>query len=509
MTLRTRLLLALLSLALLPTLVFTLFTLDELGRATDRWYLPVVDRALESGVEVSRTALTRVEATVLDRADDWAAGLAAAPLDAARRATLRAGLRQAGLDFAQVYVRDPLVPRWRLAEQVVPAGVLAADSMDFAADLDSALGADRLLRSRGGVLAAVARGPRDVAVVTGIRLTPDFFARVQQIGHARELYARLGVLVDVQRRYLWLLVVALFVAIAAGAFVLARALAGSMTRPLTSLAGAIGRVAGGELEVRVPEHGAIEMRTLAATFNDMASRLAGAREALARAEREAAWRDVARRLAHEIKNPLTPMRLSLHRLQRRIDAVPEADRAAVRDSIEALLQEVEHLTRLAERFAQYARLPEPRFETLELGELARAAMALHEPEHVRLRFVSEAAAPVRGDRLLLSRALHNLLLNACEASPPGSEVEVRTGRAGGEGWVEVLDRGPGLAPEVAARAFEPYVSTKNRGSGLGLPFVRDIAVQHGGSATIGNREDGGARARLALPLDEPGGPEPA
>jgi nitrogen fixation/metabolism regulation signal transduction histidine kinase len=287
---------------------------------------------------------------------------------------------------------------------------------------------------------------------------------------------------------------------ALGAFLLARTLAGSMTRPITSLSGALERVAAGELEVRVPESGAAEMRTLAAAFNDMAVRLAGAREALARAEREAAWRDVARRLAHELKNPLTPMQLSLFRLQKRVDVVPEKERAAVRDSLAALLQEVEHLSRLAEGFAQYARLPEPRFEPLELGELARAVAALHEPDHLKIRVVTGEPVRVQGDRLLLSRALHNLLLNACEASPAGAEIEVRTGREGGEGWVEVDDRGSGLSPELASRVFDPYVSTKDRGSGLGLPFVRDIAVRHGGRATLENRDGGGARARLVLPL---------
>jgi nitrogen fixation/metabolism regulation signal transduction histidine kinase len=242
------------------------------------------------------------------------------------------------------------------------------------------------------------------------------------------------------------------------------------------------------------------VRTLAASFNTMTERLEQAREALAQAEREAAWRDVARRLAHEIKNPLTPMRLSLHRLQRRADLVPDAERAAVRDSLDALLQEVEHLTRLAEHFSQYAHLPEPQREPLELGELARAVAALHEPEHVRVRSTPGAPVRVTGDRLLLSRALHNLLLNACEASPAGTEVEVRTGSGGREGWVEVLDRGPGLSAEVAASAFEPYVSTKNRGSGLGLSLVRDIAAQHEGRATLENREGGGACARLVLPL---------
>ena len=109
---------------------------------------------------------------------------------------------------------------------------------------------------------------------------------------------------------------------------------------------------------------------------------------------------------------------------------------------------------------------------------------------------------MRGDRLLLSRALHNLLVNAIEASPAGGGVELETGRDGAEAWVEVRDRGTGLDPTLAARVFEPYVSNKNRGSGLGLSLVRDIAVQHRGSVMLVNRDGGGARARLTLPLAE-------
>jgi signal transduction histidine kinase len=101
--------------------------------------------------------------------------------------------------------------------------------------------------------------------------------------------------------------------------------------------------------------------------------------------------------------------------------------------------------------------------------------------------------------LLLSRALHNLIVNAIEASPPGSTVELVSGRSDGEAWVEVRDRGPGLDPKLADRVFEPYMSTKNRGSGLGLSLVRDIARQHKGNVTLVDREEGGAVARLTLP----------
>ena len=498
MSLRARLLAALLSLALLPTLVFAVFTIDQLNRSTDLWYRPGVDQALDSAVEVTRTALTLLEATTLESADRWAAELGPLPLDAARRSKLRDGLRAAGLDFVLVYARTD--GGWRVAEQVVPRGVLAADTLDLAPELDAALQGSRLLRSPQGVLAGIAAAGPDAVVVTGVRLTPDFFERVEQVGQARGYYGQVAVLVDLQHRWVWLLVGALVVLVVVTAVLLARGLSRQMSEPLVTLTAAFGRVAEGDLDTRVAETGAPELRALATSFNTMTGRLAEAREGLARAEREAAWRDVARRLAHEIKNPLTPMRLSLHRLQKRADSVPEHDRIAVRASLAALLQEVEHLARLAEQFSQYARLPEPQHEPLDLAEVTRSAAALHEPGHVTLTVSCGRPAPVRGDRLLLSRAVHNLLLNACEASPEGGTVEVSVESGGAEARVEVLDRGPGLPAELAERVFEPYVSTKNRGSGLGLSLVRDIAAQHGGHVELENREGGGARARIVLPL---------
>jgi two-component system nitrogen regulation sensor histidine kinase NtrY len=258
-------------------------------------------------------------------------------------------------------------------------------------------------------------------------------------------------------------------------------------------------VAAGDLSARVRPEGAREVVTLGQRFNAMTERLGAAQDALREAEREAAWREVARRLAHEFKNILTPMSLSLHRLRRRTGEVSADHRPAVEESLLALKGGVEQLTRLAEQFSQYARLPEPRFERLDLDQLIRDAVRLHEREEVMLKMEGDGPVWVRGDGLLLARAIHNLVLNACEASPAGGVVEVRSHAEAREAVVLVLDRGPGLSPEVRDRLFEPYVSTKRRGSGLGLSLVRDIAAQHGGTITLEDREGGGARARLALP----------
>ena len=496
MSLRTRLFLALLALALVPTLVFAWFTFVQLDAATARWYQSGVEDALEAAAITNRTSLAHLEAAASERAHAWATRYTHLDADAHEQADARTEMQEAGLDFVQLYARDG--DGWRLTFTEV-ASLSPADTVDLSSELAAALRGEHVLRSPSGVLGAVSTRGDGVALVTGLWLNPAYWEQLNQVREAREHYARLGVLVEVARQRVGLSIAAMALLLLTLAVLLARALAGGMTRPLARLSGALAEVEDGGATVQLPETGPRELASLAASFNAMTARLAEARMALARAEREAAWRDVARRLAHELKNPLTPMSLSIHRLQKRFERVPEADRGAVRESLEAMLQELDHLTRLADSFAQYARMPEPRLEPLDLAALARSAAALHETARAVVRVEGVAPLPVRGDALLLSRALHNLIVNACEASPAGATVEVVTGGDADEAWVEVRDRGPGLDPSLAARVFEPWVSSKQRGSGLGLSLVRDIAAQHQGHVTLENRDGGGAVARLSLP----------
>jgi len=511
MSLRARLVLALMALALLPTVIFTAFTLDQLGRATARWFRPGVDRALDSGVEVTKSALTRLETTVLAAADECAVRLGGpapravpaspprAPVTGdARRAVVAGFLRGTGIDVVQFYRREP--QGWRMTGQVTPEGILLPDVFDFSSEIEPALLSTRVIRSDAGALGAVASLGADDALVAAIWVPPTFFADMDSVGEALGYYRQLGVVVDVQRRYVWLLVALVGVMIAVLALVLARGLAGQMARPLADLSGAIERVAAGDLRVRVEPRGAREMRTLGEGFNTMTASLAGAREKLQLAEREATWREVARRLAHEFKNILNPMSLSLYRLRRRTEAMAPEHRAVYEESLEAIDDGIHQITRLADQFSKYARMPEPHFEPLDLTEVVRAAGRMHEHERVHVLFQPGPPLPIRGDSLLLSRAIHNLLLNACEASPEDAEVRVRTRPDGDLAMLEVFDLGPGVPEELLGTIFDPYVSTKNRGSGLGLSLVRDVAAQHEGAAGIENEPAGGARAWLAIPL---------
>jgi len=184
LSLRARLFLALLTLALAPTLLFAWFTLVQLHAATSRWYQSGVERALDAAIETNRTTLTRLEATAMERADAWASRLPGIAADPAQRDAMRSGLRETGLDFAQVYERDSTA--WRLAATVVPAGVLAAGSPDLGTAIAAAMAGDRLIRSPAGVLAAVSPVSDGVALVTGVRLNPGYWEQIGEIREARE-----------------------------------------------------------------------------------------------------------------------------------------------------------------------------------------------------------------------------------------------------------------------------------------------------------------------------------
>ncbi len=492
MSLRTRLLLALLALALLPTLVFTLFTLDQLDRSIARWHRPGVERALDSGLEYGRGSLHRLETMVDAEARGFAAEWPKGKPDARQRAAMVARLERAGLDFVELYRRSD--SSWVRVDQVLPRSVLVGAPRDLSSEVGGAIESG-LLRSRAGALAGVAPLPDGAVLVCGIWVHPDFFVQVERLSQGAMYYRQLGVYVDLQRRLYWLLVAGMVIVVAAVAVWASLALAREMSKPIHDLAAGIERVAAGDLGARVEPEGTLELKSLGASFNTMAARLEVARSALQRAERESAWRDVARKLAHEFRNMLTPMRLSLQVLESETASDPGERRGAMQKSLTAALTEVEHLGRLADQFSQYARLPEPQLEKLDLVELVRAAAVMGGSQ---VTVIGNERVMVRCDRLLLSRALHNLVLNALEASPNGP-VEIAVNSDRNEVVIEVRDRGPGIAAEIGERLFEPYVSTKKRGSGLGLSLVRDIVTQHGGTVTIENREGGGAVARVTLP----------
>ena len=230
------------------------------------------------------------------------------------------------------------------------------------------------------------------------------------------------------------------------------------------------------------------------------------------AQRTAAWSEVARRLAHEIKNPLTPIQLSAERLQQKLEPKLEGiDQAMLVRSVGTIVSQVQAMKTLVNEFRDYARLPAAQLKPLELNALVREVLALYTEQQDAGRLHCDLAhdlPAIMGDESQLRQVIHNLVQNGLDAvvDRPDGRVTVRTEAArteqGGVRRVRlaVLDNGPGFAEKVLKRAFEPYVTTKSRGTGLGLAVVKKIADEHGAQVRIANLPSG---SRADPPAVEP------
>ena len=226
------------------------------------------------------------------------------------------------------------------------------------------------------------------------------------------------------------------------------------------------------------------------------------------AQRATAWGEVARRLAHEIKNPLTPIQLSAERLQAKLaDRLAPEHRETLVRATETIVSQVGAMQAMVDDFGEYARMPAPSLAALDLNALVGEVLALyeHSPATLATR-LDPRLPPVRGDGTQLRQVIHNLLQNAEDAlaDRPDPRIEVRTEHTGGLIRLSVTDNGGGFAESIMKRAFEPYVTTKPKGTGLGLAIVKKIIDEHHGTVSIENRTGGsgrsGAAVTIALPL---------
>ncbi len=222
------------------------------------------------------------------------------------------------------------------------------------------------------------------------------------------------------------------------------------------------------------------------------------------AQRSAAWGEVARRLAHEIKNPLTPIQLSAERLQFKLAGkLANGDADMLARGTQTIITQVQAMKRMVDDFRDYARLPAPVVAPLDLNELIGEVLGLYESSSAAIETrLDGGLPPILGDATQLRQIIHNLLRNAEDAleSLTGARIRIVTEVAGGYARLSIADNGPGFPPELLSRIFEPYVTTKARGTGLGLPIVKKIVEEHLGTIEISNAPEGGARIDIRLPL---------
>jgi len=303
-------------------------------------------------------------------------------------------------------------------------------------------------------------------------------------------------------RQLALGVVLLAAALAVGVAVV---LSGRIARPVRDLAGAAHALAAGESPRAVPAAGPDEVAELALAFNLMTEQLRESRERLLQAERVAAWREMARRLAHELKNPIFPIQLSIETLRRVLDqdtADPAAFRALFLESSDTILEELRVLRKIIEEFSDFARMPRPTPTPLDLNAVVDHTLDVYRPRADGVAVEADLSPdlpPVLADRDLVGRALGNLISNALDAMPEGGRLRVRTAAAAAGVTVEIEDSGPGLNEEQKTRLFTPYYTTKRGGTGLGLAIVQGIVSDHGGRIQVRSEPGEGTTFTLLFP----------
>ena len=467
----TRLAISFLLVALLPTLPLSLVVRDLLERRFGPAIADPLELALEAGLAESRAHLQQLRDQLQQRA-------------------------VALLDAEPVVLLDAL-GRTQPADSLAAFLAVRPDLLERAAGLPAGAPPERF----GDVL-VVAIAPGTTAPVIVMQPLP-----AGMVARAGELTDGLGLLRAVrgeQGRVVlsfvgpFLLVYGLLIVVALGAGLLWTR---QMVTPLEVLVGATRRVAQGELEFRVEAKGPGEVGELVRSFDTMVGRLAEQRRDLARLERAAAWRGMARTLAHEVKNPLTPILLAVQQARDSYRGDDPRHAAVLAECAEIVGEEVESLRRLVRSFGEFARLPRPE---LEEGDLAALARDLEHLYTGRLRLAG-GGAPLVGwfDAGALRRALINLVDNglaACREAGAPEEVEVHLAPTGPGARLEVRDRGAGIAAENLERIFEPDFTTKGDGMGLGLAIVQGIVAGHGGALRVQSEPGRGTTFTIELPL---------
>jgi two-component system nitrogen regulation sensor histidine kinase NtrY len=507
---RRRLALAIVLTALIPVLVATWWAGTTVRTAVARFYLPEIgvhlDRSLGLYQELARTvkSLMRQEAAAI-----------------AERAALRAAVkseepariqRELGLAFKEHPSLVTLVARDAAGKEL--GRVERERPLDAARE-------NRLEVVRPLAGSEDDEGPSLLAVFAASRARFDELSEMSQF---LDTYRKIERRREADEKSYVLAFVALLGLTIVAAVGVGSLLARNVSGRIAELAQATKLVAAGDLAVRVPEKGNDELSDLARGFNSMLTEVTDSRARIEYLQRIGAWQDMARRLAHEIKNPLTPIQLAVQEMHRRYDGSDPVFKKLLDTTLEIVEDEVGTLRRLVTEFSDFARLPQARLERADLADFLRELS--HQlgvadgdggdpelPEDLRsalrganieLDFeLPSSPARVSIDRQMLRRVMLNLIQNAAQALSPDGDAKRRIRvrlRADREFFVlDVEDSGHGIPEALRERMFDPYVTTKSEGTGLGLAIVKKIVMEHGGSIAALDSELGGARLRIRLP----------
>ncbi|MES1240356.1 MAG: ATP-binding protein [Acidobacteriota bacterium] len=504
-------------LSLIPVLALFFIATELLQGSIDRWFNTPLAPVLARGNAVAQAFYDRVESTSLRDAAIALRGIQGIDLERAEdrpRLTRRLQelLAELGLDVLAVYEGTEFVHA--VLDSQSGIADLPEPGRDFLGETARIGKAVRMGVPAGAagrlVLAGVSQGPQGgVTVVAGTLLDPLVAEQTDQLVRDFQAYRQLEVQKDDLRASHLLLFLMVTLLILLGSSWAGLYLAKRVTVPIQALAEGTRIITGGDLGYRVKVEADDELGVLVDSFNRMTAELASNKEELERSNEElmeanrlAAWNEAARRIAHEIKNPLTPIRLAAERMQVRKDQGDPGLGQAIDEGVEIIVREVEHLKEMVDEFSRYARMPRPRPAPVDLARLVGDTLGLYRDlkpgVEVESRIEEDAANAVL-DAEQVRRALINLLDNAVEATDAPGRVTVSARRENNHLEIRVADTGRGLPPGSREKLFLPYYSTKGRGTGLGLAIVHRIVTDHHGTIRVEDNQPQGTVFTVELP----------
>jgi two-component system nitrogen regulation sensor histidine kinase NtrY len=509
---RRRLALAIVLTALIPLLAAIWLAESTVRQTSARFYIPDVGAHLDKSLGLYQELARSVKALMRQEAAEIA---------------LRPALRRAASGTDHAALEAELRRAFSEHPTLVSLGARDADGKQLASvERDKPL--DPIRENRLDVSRPLSDLPEGE---DGPQLEAVFAANKSHFDELGEMSQFVDTYKQIERRresdersYLLafsaLLCITIVAAIGVGSF-----LARSVSRRIGELARATRLVGEGDLNIRVPEGGGDEIADLARAFNRMLGEVESSRSRIEYLQRISAWQEMARRLAHEIKNPLTPISLAVQEIHRRyVGSDPDYQRL-VDTTLEVVEDEVGTLRRLVGEFSDFARLPQASLERADLAEFLREQgarfglgnadrdssenaldelLSLGQATDIAVEFdVPQGPCEALIDAQMLRRVLINLVRNAAQALVNRSvtgRIVVRLAQEG-EFWnLDVEDNGPGIPAELRETVFDPYVTTKDDGTGLGLSIVKKVVIEHGGTIRAGQSTLGGARLRVRLPV---------
>lgn len=278
-----------------------------------------------------------------------------------------------------------------------------------------------------------------------------------------------------------------------------------ISRPVARLRDAAEELSGGDLSVRVKEGSSGEIADLLRSFNNMAEQLQEKQQTLLQTQKIAAWQEIARHLAHEIKNPLAPIQTSITNLRLCMEKAPGRFPEIFLESSQSILEEVEKLRHLADEFSRFARLPAPVMKKGNLNEMIEKSLRLYADNPEAIQFQPGDVPAISFDPEQMSEVVHNLIQNALDAVESNGKIFVQSGLMNdqnrAEAFFRITDNGMGMDPKTAGQAFAPYFTTKQKGTGLGLAIVHRIITEHNGRILFESHPGTGTKIEIRLPVD--------